>query len=61
MAAMFLPHSDCAAAAIRCAQKGVHLMIEKPIAESSASVEKVVAAAKKMGLSPLAIAGSIFP
>lgn len=47
MAAVFLPHSDCAAAAIQCAQKGIHLMVEKPIAESSASVEKVIGTAKK--------------
>ncbi|MEN6387034.1 MAG: Gfo/Idh/MocA family oxidoreductase [Phycisphaerales bacterium] len=47
IAAIFLPHCDCANAAIKCAQKGIHLMVEKPIAESSASVKKVIAAAKK--------------
>jgi predicted dehydrogenase len=47
IAAIFLPHCDCADAAIMCADKGIHLLIEKPIAQNAALVKKVVAAAEK--------------
>jgi predicted dehydrogenase len=47
IAAIFLPHCDCADAAVKCAQNGIHLMVEKPIAESAESVTKVIAAAKQ--------------
>lgn len=47
IAAIFLPHSDCAKAAIKCADKGIHLMVEKPIAESAESVKRIIKAAQK--------------
>jgi predicted dehydrogenase len=47
IAAIFLPHCDCADAAVKCADKGIHLMVEKPIAESAAGVKKIIKAAQK--------------
>ncbi len=44
MVAIFLPHDECEAAATRCAQHGLHLMVEKPIAQTSAAVQRIAAA-----------------
>ncbi len=46
MAAIFLPHSDCAEVGVQCAENGMHLMIEKPIADTSSAVEDVINAAR---------------
>ncbi len=45
MAAIFLPHADCADAAIQCARRGLHLMVEKPIADTAEGAQRVVDAA----------------
>ncbi len=45
MVAIFLPHNECEAAAVRCAKQGLHLMVEKPIAHTAAAVERIAAAA----------------
>ncbi len=45
IAAIFLPHIDCPAAAITCARHGVHLMVEKPMAVSAAAAQSIVTAA----------------
>ena len=47
IAAVFLPHSDCADAAIKCADKGIHLLVEKPIARTVDEVRAVAEAAKR--------------
>ena len=47
IAAIFLPHVDCPEAAAKCATKGVHLMVEKPMAADAAGAKKIVDAAKK--------------
>jgi predicted dehydrogenase len=47
VAAIFLPHSECAAAAIRCAGKGIHLLVEKPIARTADEVRSVAEAVKQ--------------
>lgn len=47
IAAIFLPHVDCPAAAVQCAANGVHLMVEKPMATSAKEAERIVEAAKK--------------
>ncbi len=47
IAAVFLPHSDCADAAITCARKGVHLLMEKPIARTADEVRGIAEAVKK--------------
>lgn len=44
-AAIFLPHSDCEAAALACAERGLHLMVEKPAATSEAGIANIAAAA----------------
>ncbi len=46
MVAVFLPHNECEASAILCAQRGIHLMVEKPIAHTSAAVERIATAAE---------------
>ena len=46
VASIFLPHADCPQAADKCANAGVHLMVEKPMAASAAGVERIVKAAE---------------
>jgi predicted dehydrogenase len=43
---IFLPHADCPAAAVACANAGVHLMVEKPMATNTAGVKAMVEAAE---------------
>ena len=45
IAAIFLPHIDCPAAAIRCVRKGVHVMVEKPMAVSADAAQSIVTVA----------------
>jgi len=47
IAAIFLPHCDCPRAAVRCAEKGVHIMVEKPMAVSAADAQSIVTAARR--------------
>jgi len=46
-AAVFLPHDECPDAAVACARKGIHLMVEKPVANTAAGAARVVRAAEK--------------
>ena len=46
IAAIFLPHIDCPAAAIQCARQGVHVMVEKPMAVSAEAAQSIVTAAR---------------
>ena len=48
--AIFLPHADCPAAAVRCAERGIHLMVEKPVAASADGAARIVKAARKAGV-----------
>jgi len=50
VAAIFLPHADCPAAAGACARAGVHLMVEKPMAADVAGAERIVQAAQAGGV-----------
>lgn len=50
VAAIFLPHVDCPAAAIRCAERGVHIMVEKPVAVSADSAQSIVTAVRRAGV-----------
>jgi UDP-N-acetyl-2-amino-2-deoxyglucuronate dehydrogenase len=50
IAAIFLPHADCPAAAVRCTEKGVHVMVEKPAAASAAGARSIVSAVRRAGL-----------
>ena len=49
-AAIFLPHADCPDAAVRCAEAGLHLMVEKPMAASAVGAQKIVKAARRAGV-----------
>jgi len=47
MAAIFLPHVECPEAAIACARRGLHVMVEKPMAASAAGAWSMVEAARE--------------
>ena len=50
IAAIFLPHDQCPEAAEKCAAKGIHLMVEKPMAADVAGAERIVKAASAAGV-----------
>ena len=50
LALLFLPHAECPEAAIACAERGIHLLIEKPMAASSEGLRRVIAAVEKAGV-----------
>ena len=50
VAAIFLPHADCPEAAEKCAAKGIHLMVEKPMAASAVGAQRILEAARKAGV-----------
>jgi predicted dehydrogenase len=44
---LFLPHAECPEAAIACAERGINILVEKPMAASSEGVQRMIVAAKK--------------
>jgi predicted dehydrogenase len=50
LAVIFLPHADCPDAAIACAARGVHVVVEKPMAAGAAGARRMIAAARKAGV-----------
>jgi len=50
LAAIFLPHVACPEAALACAERGIHLLIEKPMAAGSAGLRPVLEAARQAGI-----------
>ena len=50
IAAVFLPHDECPAAAVECARRGVHLMVEKPVSADVKGAVRVLKAAKQAGV-----------
>ena len=50
IAAIFLPHADCPAAAEACARAGAHIMVEKPMAADVAGAQRLVDAAQEHGV-----------
>ena len=50
LAVIFLPHADCPEAAEACAERGVHVVIEKPMAASAEGIRRVIAATAKAGV-----------
>jgi len=50
MVAIFLPHAACPAAACACAERGIHLLVEKPMAASAAGARGMIAAARQAGV-----------
>ncbi len=47
IAAVFLPHCECAEAAIKCADKGIHLLVEKPLAKTADEIRSIAEAVKR--------------
>ncbi len=47
LAALFLPHYLCPEAGVACAERGIHLLVEKPMAADSRGLRKIVDAAAK--------------
>jgi predicted dehydrogenase len=41
---VFLPHSDCDSVSITCADKGIHVVVEKPVASTSEKARRIVRA-----------------
>ncbi len=50
LAVLFLPHNLCPEAAVACAEKGVHVLAEKPMAAGSDGLRCMMAAAAKAGV-----------
>ena len=50
LAVIFLPHADCPDAAVACAEHGVHVLVEKPMAASAEGVRRMIAAAQRAGV-----------
>lgn len=50
LAAIFLPHADCPEAAAACAERGLHVLVEKPMAASAQALREAIAAARKAGV-----------
>jgi predicted dehydrogenase len=47
VAAIFLPHAACPEAACACAERGIHLLVEKPMAASAEGARSMIAAARQ--------------
>ena len=50
LAMIFLPHADCPAAAVACAERGANVVVEKPMAASADGVRRMIAAAERAGV-----------
>lgn len=50
LAAIFLPHAQCPEAVVACAERGIHVIVEKPMAASAAGVRQMQEAAQKSGV-----------
>jgi len=50
LAVVFLPHVECPDAAVACAERAVHLLVEKPMAASADGVRRMIAAARRAGV-----------
>ncbi len=49
LALVFLPHAQCPDAAVACAERGIHAVVEKPMAASSGGVARMIRAARAAG------------
>ena len=47
LAYIFLPHCDCDSAAIACAKKGINVVVEKPVANTSKKARQIADACAK--------------
>ncbi len=50
LAVLFLPHYQCPEAGIACAERSVHLLVEKPMAADSRGLRALIAASAKAGV-----------
>ena len=50
LAVVFLPHADCPDAAVACAEGGINLLIEKPMAASVSGLRRVLTAVQAAGV-----------
>jgi predicted dehydrogenase len=50
LAVIFLPHADCPDAAVACCERGVNVLVEKPMAASAEGVRRMIAAAERAGV-----------
>jgi predicted dehydrogenase len=50
LAVLFLPHRQCPEAAIACAERGVNILAEKPMAADSEGLARMIDAAAKAGV-----------
>jgi predicted dehydrogenase len=50
VAYVFLPHCDCDEAAVACAEKGIHVVVEKPVASTSEKAARIADACTKAGV-----------
>ncbi len=50
LAVLFLPHYLCPEAGVACAERGIHLLVEKPMAADAAGLARIVDAAAKHGV-----------
>jgi len=48
--AIFLPHAECPDAVIACAERGVHVIVEKPMAAKSDGVRRMINAANSSNI-----------
>ena len=50
LAYIFLPHDECPAAAEACAGRNIHVVVEKPVANTSAGCRRAVEACRRGGV-----------
>jgi predicted dehydrogenase len=50
LAAVYLPHALCPQAAVACAERGVAVLVEKPMASTSGGVQRMIESARKAGV-----------
>ncbi len=47
LAFIFLPHCDCDEAAVECANRGINIVVEKPVASASSKARSIMVACEK--------------
>jgi predicted dehydrogenase len=47
LAYVFLPHDECPAAAVACAQRKIHVVVEKPVADTAAGARRIADACRE--------------
>jgi UDP-N-acetylglucosamine 3-dehydrogenase len=50
LAYIFLPHDECPAAAIACAEKKTHVVVEKPVANTARGAREITEACRRHGV-----------